>query len=361
MIGSLEKKTGIAKHLQLRNILIELIANEYSCGDRFYSERELMSMYKVSSLTVSQAMKSLVTNGIVERRVGGGTFVKKSGDEVLLMSENKASFILYVNISPRHNIASIDPLNWFITSEIQRGIVNSFSGRIKMLSTPDIVSEMNASCNNGCILINPKPSEVKILNGLTDNLIVIDVDSQLSPAPNCIKWECMSGVYELMSYLVQECGHQKIAIIAGDSEIHKSRVAGFRIGCETLNTYCPPEYIKLVSSGTREAGTEAMRELLDSEANRPTAVFVDTDIKAEGAIIAAEEAGLQVPEDISIAGFDDIPDAKYYRPALTTVKVPYYDMGVRAVQSLMTSPRTEKNVTMKTELVVRESTAHVKK
>ena len=359
MITSLEKKNGIAKHLQLRNILIRLIGAEYSKGQVFHSERELMRIFNVSSLTVSRAMKSLVADGIVERKIGGGTFIKKSGNEILHLSDSISSFTLYVNIPPRRNIIEIDPLNWFINSEIQRGIINSFSGKVKMLGTQDILSEISAADRSGCILINPSQSEVKALSELTENLVCIDVDSQLSPAPNCIKWECLSGVYELFSYLVQECGHKKIALIAGNSEFHKSRIAGFRIGCETFSTHCPPEYIKRVNSGTREAGAEALLELLALGEDRPTAVFADTDIKAEGVVIAAREAGLRVPEDISIAGFDDIPDAKYYHPALTTVKVPYYDMGVQAVHRLMSGKYQERHTSMKTNLIIRESTGNV--
>jgi LacI family transcriptional regulator, galactose operon repressor len=357
MIGTLVKKNGIAKHLQLRNILINILGDKFSIGQRFHSERELMRMFKVSSLTVSQAMKSLVSDGLVERRVGGGTFVMKSGDDVSLLAYDTVPFILYINIPPQNNIAGIDPLNWFISHEIRRGIVNSFNGKTKMLSTSDILTEIKKNRNNGCILVNPMESEGKAISTLTSKLVSIDVDSQLKPAPNCIKWECLSGIYQLMSYFEQS-GHRKIALIAGRQKIHRNRIAGFRIGCETLNILCPPEYIKLVDSGTKEAGAEALLELLALGKDRPTAVFVDTDIKATGAVQAAQAAGLSVPGDISIAGFDDIPDAKSMNPPLTTVKVPYYEMGVQAVKRLLATPKTANYVPMKTELMIRESTGH---
>lgn len=355
MIRILNKKSGIAKHLQLKNILINLIGNEYSTGQRFHSERELMRAFKVSSLTVSQAMKSLVNDGIVERKIGGGTFVRKSGEDVLFMTDKTIPFILYVNVPPQNNIAEIDPLNWFISSEIRRGIINSFNGKIKMLNTSDILKESKKNSNNCCILISPTESEAKAAANLSKKLVCIDVDSHLKPSNNCIKWDCLSGIYQLISYF-EKSGHRKIALIAGSPKIHKGRIAGFRRGCETLDILCPSEYSKLVDSGTKKAGAEALLELLALGKDRPTAVFVDTDIKATGAIEAAIESGLRVPEDISIAGFDDIPDAKSMNPSLTTIKVPYYEMGVQAVKRLMSIPRTTNCITMKTELVIRKST-----
>jgi DNA-binding transcriptional regulator YhcF (GntR family) len=358
MIRTLDKKSGIAKHLQIRNILIDLIGNEYSIGQKFHSDRELMRKFNVSSLTASKAMKSLVADDIIERKIGGGTFVKRCGEEVLFMSDFTIPFILYINVPPQNNIADIKPLNWFISSEIRRGVINSFNGKIKMLSTPNILEESKKNSNNCCILISPTEDEVKVATKYSKKLVCIDVNSCLKSSKNSVKWECLSGIYQLISYFAQDCGHRKIALIAGSSEPHKSRIAGFRIACETLDTFCPPEYIKSVDSGTKEAGAEALLKLLALGKDRPTAVFVDTDIKAAGAIQAAKEAGLNVPGDISIAGFDDIPDAEYMNPPLTTVKVPYYKMGVKAVKRLLSS-QEEKPIIIKAQLKIRKSTGRV--
>jgi len=354
MIGTLNKKSGIAKHIQLKNILTNLIANEYSTGQRFHSERELMRAFNVSSLTVSQAMKSLVADGIVERKIGGGTFIKKSGEDVLFMSNNIVPFVLYVNVPPQDNIANIDPLNWFISSEIRRGIINFFNGKIKMLSTSDILKETKNQ-NNYCILINPTEDEAKTAANRNKRLVCIDVDSRLKSSTNNITWNCLSGIHQLIHYF-KKAGHHKIALIAGSTQVHKKRIDAFRASCETLNIPCSPEYIKLISSGTKKAGAEALLKLLALGKDRPTAVFVDTDIKASGAVEAAIASGLRVPEDISIAGFDDIPDAKSMNPPLTTVKVPYYEMGVQAVKRLISLPATTNCTSIKTELLIRKST-----
>jgi DNA-binding LacI/PurR family transcriptional regulator len=90
----------------------------------------------------------------------------------------------------------------------------------------------------------------------------------------------------------------------------------------------------------------------------PTAVFADTDVKAIGAIKAAHDAGLEVPADISIAGFDDLPGIEFSTPPLTTVKIPYYDMGRQAVEMLFSRISSGKDVvgvTLKSSLLVRQS------
>src|SRR5258708_12929970 len=75
---------------------------------------------------------------------------------------------------------------------------------------------------------------------------------------------------------------------------------------------------------------------------RPTAIFAANDLMAYGVLEAAEERGLRVPEDLSLVGFDDIPLSAHTRPALTTVRQPFYSIGQRAIKllfSLLASPR----------------------
>jgi LacI family transcriptional regulator len=111
----------------------------------------------------------------------------------------------------------------------------------------------------------------------------------------------------------------------------------------------------------KETGYWAMRQLLAVNGKRPTAVFAASDIQAMGAIKAVQEAGLRIPEDIAIVGFDDIELAEYV--GLTTVRQPMFQMGKQAVERLMqlindpSSPR--QHLRIETELIVRESSGGV--
>ena len=93
----------------------------------------------------------------------------------------------------------------------------------------------------------------------------------------------------------------------------------------------------------------------------PTAVFAANDALAIGVIKAARELGLRVPEDLSVAGFDDIEMSRYITPALTTVRVHQYEMGMEAGKRLLDLIRGEVTkplkIVLSTELVIRKSTA----
>jgi LacI family transcriptional regulator len=84
---------------------------------------------------------------------------------------------------------------------------------------------------------------------------------------------------------------------------------------------------------SEEAGVRAMGEVLARKRNRPTAVFGANDMLAVGAMVCARSAGLSIPDDIAIAGFDDIPAAKLL--GLTTVRQPEFDLGVLAARTLV--------------------------
>ncbi len=107
-------------------------------------------------------------------------------------------------------------------------------------------------------------------------------------------------------------------------------------------------------------GYEAAHELL-SLPDPPTAIFASSDAAAFGVLGAARDAGLQVPRDLSVLGFDDIVEASYVGAALSTVRQPLREMGRVAVQRLMsllvepTQPAAR--LVMDTELVIRQTTA----
>jgi DNA-binding LacI/PurR family transcriptional regulator len=109
-----------------------------------------------------------------------------------------------------------------------------------------------------------------------------------------------------------------------------------------------------------EIGYKPMQALLE-KTRKFTAIFCFNDIAAIGAIRALKDAGLRVPEDVSVVGFDDIQSAAYSTPSLTTVRQPLFEMGQRGAQILLErianreAPYPTK-IVMAPELVVREST-----
>jgi LacI family transcriptional regulator len=156
-------------------------------------------------------------------------------------------------------------------------------------------------------------------------------------------------------------GHREIAHVAGpaDTSTGARRAAGFAAAIRLLDL--DDSRTSQASGFAEAAGRQAARPLFAIGSRRPTAVVAANDLIALGVIEAGEEAGLRCPEDFSVVGFNDMPFVDRFRPALTTVRIPEYEIGRRAARMLLAridqpDARPE-TVLIAPELVVRDSTA----
>ncbi|WP_265522700.1 LacI family DNA-binding transcriptional regulator [Oerskovia flava] len=155
-------------------------------------------------------------------------------------------------------------------------------------------------------------------------------------------------------------GHRRIATITGALEQDNAiaRLAGYRAAMIQADVPVDDDLVHVSTYGVT-AGYEAARQLLALD-DPPTAIFASSDDTALGALRALREAGLSVPRDVSLVGFDDLPVAPWTDPPLTTVRQPLAEMGASAVE-LVHRARTASGHTLRTELatslVVRDSTA----
>lgn len=169
-----------------------------------------------------------------------------------------------------------------------------------------------------------------------------------------------SGIDEAVRHLVS-LGHRRIAHIAGSHEIH-SAIVRQNAFLDSMKRHLPNELEPKIFEGDFkfEGGRLAASRML-SEKERPTAVVVANDLMALGAMQELKAAGLRVPRDISIVGFDDISFAALSEPALTTVCSPRIEIGRRAVEALLlTIERPHQQgieVRIPTYLIKRDSTA----
>lgn len=159
-----------------------------------------------------------------------------------------------------------------------------------------------------------------------------------------------------------ELGHRRIAFISGPDTFRSSheRGRGFAEGLAEHGVTLDPAYVRRAAY-TFESGVEAATELL-ALPQRPTAIFAGNDEMAIGVMKAARDAGLRVPEDLSIVGFDDLPMASRVWPNLTTIRLPIRDMGRMAAEKLTArsrglDPATLVQPEVDPSLVVRDSTA----
>ncbi|MBW4721079.1 LacI family DNA-binding transcriptional regulator [Saccharothrix obliqua] len=153
-------------------------------------------------------------------------------------------------------------------------------------------------------------------------------------------------------------GHRRFAVLAGPPELlaARDRVAGFRAGLADVGLALPADNV-VHGAFTRDGGHAAGTALLAAKTGA-TCVFAVNDVMATGAMAALREHGVRVPEDVSLAGFDDVPALRDLSPGLSTVRLPVEDMGERAARLALDDVAGEpRTVRVTGEVVLRASTA----
>jgi LacI family xylobiose transport system transcriptional regulator len=156
-------------------------------------------------------------------------------------------------------------------------------------------------------------------------------------------------------------GHRRIAMLAGNQDwpFARARLDGFRAAMEGAGVPVEPELVRIGPLYVKDAIQDASALL--RLANPPTAIVTTNDLQAHGVYEAARLAGVRIPDELSVVGFDDLPFTRWAGPPMTTVRQPLTRMGATAARMIVTLSRGEVleqgRVELTTELVVRESTA----
>lgn len=211
--------------------------------------------------------------------------------------------------------------------------------------------------SSGLISLTDEPDPIQRVLEAGIPCVVIDRDLGDLPVDQVLVENEMGG-YQAGRYLV-ELGHERIACIVGPSDITPSagRFAGFELALSEAPVSLKP-VASIMCNGRYDGGEAAVRELLDLGVDF-TALFVFNDLVAIGAHGTLRRAGLRVPEDVSIVGFDDVALASAVYPPLTTVAQPIAEMANTSVR-LLINRIAEKDtpharVVLPTTLVERES------
>lgn len=186
-------------------------------------------------------------------------------------------------------------------------------------------------------------------------LINTHLDDAVYPVLNIDNY---GGARAMTEHLLQ-VGHRHVAFIGGpdDNFDARERLRGFR---DAINA-AGAQAMELPGDFSEASGYEAGKQLL-AASTRPQAVFAANDMMALGCLYAFNEAGLQIPGDIALAGFDDIPLARFVHPPLTTMRVSITELGGQAMTRLLdgidaTEPPPASTHTLVPELIVRDSSA----
>ncbi|MEW6047130.1 MAG: LacI family DNA-binding transcriptional regulator [Bacillota bacterium] len=214
----------------------------------------------------------------------------------------------------------------------------------------------------GLVIMTPRHAgPLSLLERNVDGVppvVVVDHRSQGSRFPH-IAVDNLKGAMEATRYLIQK-GYRRIAFITGELSIQSAvdRLRGYRLALEEAGVGYDPAFV-VHGDFLTPSGYRAVREWLEQRRTLPDVWFCSNDLMAFGVLHALHEAGLSVPGDTAVMGFDDIPMAQATLPPLTTVAQPMTEMGALAVRMAVNmieggevpAPR----VVLETRLVVRQS------
>jgi DNA-binding LacI/PurR family transcriptional regulator len=221
------------------------------------------------------------------------------------------------------------------------------------------VERLRAQGVDGILVIAPQESATQALLHLPEDVPVVAAEAGPDESVPLVAVDQVEGARLATAHLL-DLGHRTVWHISGPLDWLEAqhRVNGWRSTLEAAGAAPPPV---LVGDWSAHGGHELGREL--AENRDVTAVFVANDQMALGVLRSLHEAGRRIPGDISIVGFDDIPEAGYFTPPLTTVRQNFNEMGRRSLLMLLeqieSGVRTPTRETVAPELVVRASTAAI--
>ena len=256
--------------------------------------------------------------------------------------------------------------------ELQRGVLERLADeRYRMIILPfrdvcarrdDFIAFLRSAALDGVVLAPPGSDELEVLDQLDAAKIRYGrIAPQLSPERGASSlMDDTAAAREVAEHLLA-LGHRRLAVILGDAT-HRSSTArsegyaqAFAAAGIAMDDVCVEQ-----GDYTFISGEAAMQRILARPGPRPTAILAQNDDMAVGAMTMAREAGLAIPEDLSVTGFDDSDIARLVMPKLTTVRQPVFDMAVTATDgllALLAGEATPAPVMHAHQLLVRQSTA----
>jgi DNA-binding LacI/PurR family transcriptional regulator len=190
--------------------------------------------------------------------------------------------------------------------------------------------------------------------------VVVDPRGEPDPSVTTVGATNWSGGYAATRYLV-ELGHRRIGVISGPVDLlcSRARMDGYRSAMEASELPLDPDLMQWGDFHVDGGFKEGMTML--SLPQRPTAIFAGSDLQALGVLEAARILHLNVPSQLSVVGFDDLPLSRWTSPPLTTVRQPLAEMAAAAVRLVLAEERGEpsqnRSIELATSLLARETTA----
>ncbi len=324
---------------------------------------------------VDVARAASVSHSTVSRVLNGRPYIKAETRKRVMEAAEELGYV--ANLKARGLAGGrlgvvgfvVESIDGSYQAEMVRGVDHALAevGLDLMLCTThrreqreaSYVSRLSVGLVDGLIVLVPESAERYSDDLSSRHFPFVLLDHVGSSHANSVVATNVQGSIDALDHLAG-LGHRRIAHITGDLALvpGRERLEGFRLAVERFALDPDPDLI--VSGDFHAAGGRRAALRILQLAERPTAIFVASDDMAIAAIETFAEHGISVPGDVSVVGFDDVPEANLVRPKLTTVRQPLHEMGRRAVALLLDQIERPENpvahLNVPTEFMVREST-----
>lgn len=366
MSARLDRKRRVPLYRQCAEVLCRSIqTGRYAVGEFLPSERDLSREMGVNRLTLRKGIGELVLRGLLEKSPCAGNRVVRRRP---VAPRSKAIGCLVFQ-----KVGSLPVSPYY--AEIYRGIqeeaaehgfdlflasisdtdLYTAEGRVK--TPPEIISDRFA----GVIFTGGLPNELLLAYRARGIEAVLIDKEPPDRAFSGIVPDHYAGARDLARHLL-DLGHRRIGFLAAPPDpVVEQRLRGIRETLQEAGLKLRDEDCVAGDYETKFAYPAMKQYLRSASGPLPTVFVAINDEAALGVLMALRESGLGVPQDISVAGFDDIPEAADYEPPLTTVRIRLAEMGRLAARALVRQVRSKRfaptRVTLRPELIVRGSTA----
>ncbi|HEY3321135.1 MAG TPA: GntR family transcriptional regulator [Planctomycetota bacterium] len=363
--AALLKGSPIPLYYQLaQRLKDDILSGRCPANARFHSDRDLVARYKISLLTVRQAMSELVNEGLLERRQGAGTFVSRRGPEMLRKSAaptpRQTRALLFTGWSP----ATLSGWAAMYFRDIVEGIQKEAATHGLRLIFDDLNREQDPEASlaeatpAGVVALVGSGVRERVARMAARGVSVVTVNFAVPGLPSVRPDDYQGG--RLAAERLLKSGHRRLVHLnSGENEVHWTEVkrayreaireAGLPLGAH-------PVLEGDRRGGTIEAGYQLARKALALRP-RPNAIFAGNDLLAIGALQRLREAGIDVPRQASVIGFDDIQAAEICAPPLTTISVDRIALGRMAVRKVLAASTNTSEQLGPVRLRERESVA----
>ncbi|MCM8899895.1 LacI family transcriptional regulator [Caldicoprobacter algeriensis] len=212
---------------------------------------------------------------------------------------------------------------------------------------------------SGLIVMAYNVTDEILIKYSSQDFPIVTIDREIEgPHLYSVIIDNFQGAYDAVKYLI-DCGHREIGFMGGAYNMVYETQLRYKGYCDALkDAGIDPEKQLYCQGAHTEKGGYTTAKMLLTQRKMPPAMFCTNDEMAIGVIKACTEAGVRIPDDVSIVGFDDIESAKNIKPSLTTIRQPMEELAETAVQTLVMAMHGNspiKHIKLPTKLIIRES------